>query len=380
MAHIQRVSRKTKDGRRVTDWRVRYRDPDGRERQHTEHRRIDAERWRTDNDSKLQRGEWIDPDLGKTTLREWSEPWLKTTGPTLKPKTLASYESLLGSRILPTLGDFPLAGLRPSDVQTWIGEMQEAKLSPSRIRQAHVVLRSMLETAGRDRYLGRNPAQGARLPKLQRKEAPSFEPSTVDSIIEATPEPYACFIAVQGMLGLRFGEAAALRRRSVNLLRRRITVDETLAEIGKRLIFGPTKSHAQRTVPIPAPLVAALAAHLENVPSDADSLLFESPSGGPMRYTYFRAKVWKTTLESLKLPYAGMHTLRHSAAARMIASEWSALAVSQALGHASVAFTLTRYGHLFDSDWDALADQLISTSRGHDADNARQVAQVESAE
>jgi hypothetical protein len=34
------------------------------------------------------------------------------------------------------------------------------------------------------------------------------------------------------------------------------------------------------------------------------------------------------------------------------------------LGHASAAFTLTVYGHMFDEDLDALADALDSSSRG----------------
>ncbi len=42
----------------------------------------------------------------------------------------------------------------------------------------------------------------------------------------------------------------------------------------------------------------------------------------------------------------------------MIGAGWTAKAVQQVLGHRSVAFTLTVYGHLFDSDLDALAARL----------------------
>jgi integrase len=44
----------------------------------------------------------------------------------------------------------------------------------------------------------------------------------------------------------------------------------------------------------------------------------------------------------------------------MIGARWQAKAVQQTLGHASAAFTLTVYGHLFDEDLDALADALES--------------------
>jgi integrase len=47
----------------------------------------------------------------------------------------------------------------------------------------------------------------------------------------------------------------------------------------------------------------------------------------------------------------------------MIRAGWSAKALQQVLGHRSVAFSLTVYGHLFDDDLDALADAL-ETARG----------------
>ena len=36
----------------------------------------------------------------------------------------------------------------------------------------------------------------------------------------------------------------------MNLLRRRLLVDESLAEVGGSLIFGPTKSHAARSIAV----------------------------------------------------------------------------------------------------------------------------------
>jgi integrase len=81
-------------------------------------------------------------------------------------------------------------------------------------------------------------------------------------------------------------------------------------------------------------------------------------------------------LQTLNLPAVGMHVLRHSAAARMIASGWSAKAVQQILGHGSAAFTLTVYGHLFDDDLDALADALDGSFGGPPADSLRTVREV----
>ena len=50
-----------------------------------------------------------------------------------------------------------------------------------------------------------------------------------------------------------------------------------------------------------------------------------------------------------------MHEARHSAASMWIASGWSIKVVSELIGHASVAITLDRYGHLFPAALDDAA-------------------------
>ena len=305
----------------------------------------------------------MDPNAGRVALGAWSDEWLALVEPDLKPKTRAGYESLLRSRILPTFGAWPIADIRPGDVNAWIADMRRDRLSPSRIRQAHEVLSAMLDVAVRHDRVARNVARGADLPPIRHTEAPYFEPDVVDRIVGAVPERYAGFIAVQGVLGARFGEAAALRRRSVDPLRRRLLVSESLSEVGGRLTFGGTKTHAKRTLPLPAALVTRLEERLEHVEADPDALLFTSSNGYPIRHRNFLRRVWHPTLTELGLPLVGMHALRHSAAARMIDAKWQAIDVQRTLGHRSVAFTLTTYGHLFDEHLDDLAAALESPRR-----------------
>jgi len=229
-------------------------------------------------------------------------------------------------------------------------------LSPSRIRQAHVVLRLVLDNAVRDGFLGRNPAVGVKLPRLEHREAPYFEPQVVDAIADAVGAPYDLLVSVLGICGLRWVEAAALRHRHVDMLRRRLLVEESLAEISARLIFGPTKSHTRRSVPVSPRVMATLGAALEA--KGRDELVFTAPKGGALRYQNFLARVWHPVLTELGLPVVGVHVLRHSAAARIVGAGGSAKTLQTVLGHRSAAFSLTVYGHLFDADLDALADRL----------------------
>jgi integrase len=63
--------------------------------------------------------------------------------------------------------------------------------------------------------------------------------------------------------------------------------------------------------------------------------------------------------------------LRHSAAAALITSGASPKAVQVILGHRSVAFTLTVYGHLLDADLDDVATRLDEAIRERVADSVR---------
>jgi integrase len=357
MAHIQ--DRGPKWRPISSRYRGRYTAPDGHERSKTFERKIDAQKWITAQEAAILHGEWLDPALGRQRVHEWAATWMAAEKPALKPKTIASYESLLRSRILPTFGQYRIATLRPSDVQNWIGGMVDEGVSTSRIRQAHVVLSRMLKAAVRDGLVGRNVAQDATLPRQQRNEAAFLDPDAVETIAATMPEPYDLMVRLMGTVRPRFGEVAALRRRSVDLLRRRLRIEESMSEVNGILHIGPPKNHQTRAIPLLTGLAAALEEHLDrHVPADPEAFVFMGPGGGRLRHIAFYGRTWVPALKNLGLPHVGLHALRHSAAARMISAGASAKAIQTVLGHASVAFTLTVYGHMFDSDLDALADRL----------------------
>jgi integrase len=366
LAHIQEVSRKNRGSRRgrggkgLVVYRVRYRDPNKVERSRTFERKIDAERFAAEVESDIGRGDYLDPRGGQVLLEDWVDKWLATLS--VKPKTRESYESLLRSRILPVFGRRSLENIRPSEVQGWVSAMNDEGLSASRIRQATIVLRQVMDAAVQDRLIGRNPCERIKLPRLKQEEAAYFDPATVDRIVSAIDESYQALFRVLAVLGLRWGEVAALRRRHLDLLRKRIRVEDSLAEVSGKFIFGTTKSHAVRIVPIPPSLVTVLARHLETVDRDPEALVFRGPKGGPIRYRYGYMKQWRPALERLGLPGVGLHTLRHSAAARLISAGASPKAVQSVMGHRSAAFTLNVYGHIFDTDLDALGEMLDANS------------------
>jgi hypothetical protein len=67
--------------------------------------------------------------------------------------------------------------------------------------------------------------------------------------------------------------------------RRRIRVEESVTEVGGRLVFGPLKTHESRTVILPQFVMTRLAPLLKG--KGRDDLVFTAPQGGPLRLNVF---------------------------------------------------------------------------------------------
>jgi integrase len=355
-------------------YKARYRGPDGRERGKTFQRKADAVRFLSAIETDKARGQWFDPKLSRISLAEWADGWL-ATAVHLKPKTRAGYQSLLRSHVLPGFGQVPLGRIEPIHVRQWVAALNEQGLSPSRTRQAYQLLYAMLKAAVESGYLPRTPCTGVSLPRVLRREMLFLSASKVATLAEAVTPPHDVLVYTLAYGGLRWGEGAALRRSRCHLIRSRLEVGESLAEVGGSLFFGPTKTYQRRAVVIPGFLREMLAVHLaRNVARDPDSLVFTNAEGGPLRNSNFRSRVWRPALAAAGLPEdLRIHDLRHTCAALLIAQGAHPKAIQAQLGHSSIQVTLDRYGHLFPDDMDRLATQLDAA---HEAVSRRPAASV----
>lgn len=365
MAHIRRHP--NAGGR----WQVRYMDPGGRERAKNFARKSDAEKFLVTVEADKLRGEWVDPRLSKITFREWRERWWGTT-PHLKPYTREGYESLLRVHILPRFGNVPLGRIQPLDIREWVSDLHSSGLSASRIRQAYYLVAQILRAGVESGYLTKTPCVGVTLPRMRQREMRYITVEEVRRIAEATREPYDTLIYVLAYGGVRWGEACALRRGRCELLRSRLHIAESLSEIRGGFHFGPTKTYQLRTVVLPAFLRDRLAEHLaRHVDADPDALVFTSPRGEPLRRKAFSASHWKLALEDAGIEHLRVHDLRHTCASLLIATGANPKVVQAHLGHSSIQVTFDRYGHLFPSDQEALADRMDEVYLGSLTDTRR---------
>jgi len=331
-------------------WQVLYRDPVTKREVSAgvSKRKPDAVRKRRLLEREIEFGEYIDPELRNTTYSEWVDRWMATRTD-LKPKTLVGYESLFRSRILPRFETSRLGWIRTIDVEEWVSEMDSEGLSSSRIRQAYHLLSSSLKAAARSGVIRTNPAVGVRLPKMEQREMMFLISSEVMSLADEIGDQYRALVYVLGFCGLRVGEAIALRRSSINLMRSELRVTESATDVNGRLIFGSTKTRQARTVAIPAAVQFELERHLETFTAPAaDALVFTSPHGAPIRLQNFRRRMWAPAVVRASLPPAlRIHDMRHTAASLLINAGVPMKSVQDHLGHSSITVTMDRYAHLY---------------------------------
>lgn len=340
-------------------WQLRWRAPDGSQHKQSFTRKADAERRLISLGHSVMTGSYVDPAAGRMTMGQWAAPWMAGRSH-LKPTTLASYESLLRTRILPTWETMPLSRITHAGIVAWVAGMRTEGLSASRTRQAYHLLSSILDDAVRDNRLSRNPAAGVDLPRLPTTERRYLTHGQVAQLANAAG-PYRLLVLVLAYCGLRWGEMAALKVSRVDLMRGRLAIIEAVADVNGHMIFGSPKSHQHRSVPVPRFLRDDLAQHMAG--KGQDELVFTAPRGAVLRVNNFRRRHFDRATTHIGMAGLVPHELRHTAASLAIASGASVKGVQAMLGHASATLTLDRYGHLFGDELDAVAERLDAAFR-----------------
>jgi len=364
MVYIERREIQKRDAsgrlRKVMRYKVRYRDQDGKSHSETKDRLVDAERRKAQIELQLADNAWRDPRRGLIKLSTWIEQWIPSRHD-LRPTTRARLEATMKSQVLPRFGNTALSRITNSAVRVWVREMLDEGLAPTSARKAVFALRQALEAAIADGRLFNNAALNVPLPTERAKSPKYLTQSEVERLSAAMPPPYQALVLVGAYAGLRWGEAAGLTRANVETRRSRIRVATTAIEIRGHVTLGqePKTTRSKRSVPIARSVMQRLEAHLQQfVPQDPEALVFTSPMGGPLARSRFTRRVWRPATRAAGLSGVTFHGLRHSFVAILVDAGCNVREVSEWAGHNNVAFTLTRYGGLFEDGSEAAVERL----------------------
>ena len=340
-------------------WQARYRDRQGRLRSKTFSTKGEARRFLERTGASLQRGDWIDPRLGRTSFAVWAEEWERTTVD-LRPTTRDLYSYILRTYLLPTFADVPMARITPLEVRAWLAGLMAGGTSAASAHRAFRLLRRIMNVAVQSEVIARSPCSGVKPPEVRRNEMRFCSPGQVADLAESIDPWHRCLVLTAAYTGLRWGELVGLKRKRIDLLHRDLTVTEQMTELNGELRFAAPKTDAgRRKVKLSPFLVQLLEDQLATrTQPGADGLVFTTKDGEPLRRGNFRRTYWLPAVARVGLDGLRFHDLRHTAVALAIANGAHAKAIQARMGHSSVTITLDRYGHLLPSLDEQIADGL----------------------
>ena len=259
---------------------------------------------------------------------------------------------MLRLHVYPVLGDVPLSAVRHSDARKFVSGLR-AHLAPNTARQVHAITRTIFAAAVADRLIPVTPFEKIALPKVTRTDVRPLTVAEVHRVVAAAPERLAALVVLAAGSGLRSGELLGLTTDRVDFLRREVKVDRQLVYVpgSPPVLARPKTPESYRTVPLPAFVVDALAAHLAAFPAGADGLIFQAEKGGPILRTTLDGR-WKRTLVKAGVDTSShLHHLRHGYASWLNGAGVPFTTISELLGHAPQGVTWSTYTHRVDG-WD----------------------------
>jgi integrase len=283
-------------------------------------------------------------------LDRWVEQVIRLTK---KPNTYKGYRSAVNSRLKPSLGHIKLQKLTVEHLQAFFAQMQ-GEVAPNMIRYLHSVLSSALNNAMRWGLINRNVASLVELPQAEPYEGQVLTVEQARKLLAAARgSRLDALLLVAVTTAMRRGELVALYWSDVDLEKGVLQVRHTLAWVSSMgyVVGEPKSKKGRRRIVLPGVVVEALKQHKVRQEQarvkmgekwQEHGLVFSNLHGG-----YFHpGSVWclfKKLLKEAGLPDVRFHDLRHGVATVLLAAKIDLKAVSELLGHSSVAITADIY-------------------------------------
>lgn len=265
----------------------------------------------------------------------------------IRARTAADYKANVSRHVLPRWGARSLSGVRASDIRLLSTELAEAGLSANSRRLVIASVKRMLLAAAEDKLFDKDRALAVRAPvgEVQRvREALSVAQARLLLADMTRPDqthPAATLIALGLLSGARRSELAGARWSDLtgNVWK----IQRSVTETGGVLVVSPPKTkRSTREVTLPPVVMTALAATRRANPFS--TYIAEDPRrpGEPIHPDRI-SSFYRSRSKRLGLPQA-THVLRRTYATQLLdVSGGDLAAVSEALGHASPAFTALVY-------------------------------------
>lgn len=318
-------------------------------------------------------------DGERMSVGEFFTDWLQNIEQfNIRSSTYEQHALRLRCHILPGLGAKPLKELKHQHIQAFLNRKRQGGLAPGTVRNLRALISHGLEYAVKCNYVVRNEAALTEPPKEEPHEVAYLTPAETRALLEEVRgHRYEALVITLVSLGLRWGEATALRWEDVDLRAGTLSVRHSLYTVGGKVTLGqPKTKKSKRTLKLPAITLAALQEQrkqqLARRPAEsprkgrtsakvrenaAHNWVFTSLVNTPVGDERFRKELREWTAEA-GLPTIRIHDLRHTAATLMLKQGIGVKVVSEILGHSSIRTTLDLYGHVLAEQRDEAAEKM----------------------
>lgn len=256
------------------------------------------------------------------------------------------------------IGSTNIQDLTSDDIQSFLN--QNKYLSNSCIRKLYELINGACKSAVKKKIIYSNPIEDVMKPKSTKPDkeirALTLEEQTKFAnylnSVNISEESYKVCFMLEMYMGLRIGEALALRSDDINLKKNIITITRTLTRDKNFNVIMNNRAKTiagRRTLPIPNILRKDLKEQLEISKKNKDNQLFMCGK------EYVRPTAVNTVLKRILKTQLGIenkgintHSLRHTYATRSIEAGMTPVVLQKLMGHTDVKITLNTYTSVFN--------------------------------
>lgn len=295
------------------------------------------------------------PDM---TFGSLVELYMDDCIPRLKPTTYRGKEFLINTKLLPYFKEMPINKIEPATIRKWQNELisHENNYSPTYLKTVHNQITAIFNYAMKYHKYPTNPA----------RVCGAMGKSNADSMLFWTSDEFQRFMPFISdkplskvtfnllfWTGIRSGEMLALTLNDIDFANKTISINKNYAKhLGQDLILDPKTPKSKRVVTIPDALC-------DLIKDYADRLYDYQPHERlfPVTKSYLHHEMDRGCKHS-GVKRIRIHDLRHSHASLLIEAGFTALLISERLGHESIETTLQTYSHLYPNKHHEVADKL----------------------
>ena len=312
---------------------------------------------------------------GTYTVASWVKTWYEVYAePRIRPNTKAYYTNYIENHIVPGIGNISLDKLTTIQIQRFYNNLQKSgrvqrknfpelkdkSLSPRVVRGVHTLLHNCLEQAVAERLILANPAQGCKLPQLEKREMKILPQEKIGMYLaEAERRGLLAAFYLELTTGLRRGELLALLWTDLDVENMTISVSKQVNRLnGELVVSQPKTPNSIRKLAIPQRAVELLVE--EHAKHPHSPYLFVSPKTGTMFDPDSFRHTHEKILKAIGAEHIRFHDLRHTFATLALQNGVDVKTVSSMLGHYDAGFTLRTYTHATRQKQDEAAQTMGS--------------------